>query len=233
MARYSSESLIAQQPEQLALQRVFIQNVYAWMTGGLLLTALAAWTTLVVPELFELTLSLRWVLAIVTIGLVAFLSFRVETLSPRTAIALFLLYAALTGMTLSILFYVYTADSIANTFVVTAATFAVTALYGYTTQRDLSGVGSFLFMGLIGLIIATIVNLFLQSSALSFAVSVVGVIVFVGLTAYDMQRIKELSINVITEGKKPTNYAIIAALALYLDFLNLFLYLLRFLGRRR
>ncbi|MCS7000845.1 MAG: Bax inhibitor-1/YccA family protein [Bacteroidota bacterium] len=219
--------------EQVALQRVFIQNVYAWMTGGLLVTTLAAWATIASPVLFELSMSLRWILFIAMLGMVFYLSARIEDIQPSTAKALFLLYSALTGVTLSVLFFAYTAESLATVFVVTCGTFAATAVYGYTTNRDLSSVGSFMFMGLIGLIIASVVNIFLQSSALTFATSVVGVIVFVGLTAYDMQRIKELYAHVADSSDAATKYAIIAALALYLDFINLFLNLLRLLGRRR
>lgn len=219
--------------EQLALQRLFIQNVYAWMTGGLLVTTLAAWATLSIPALAEFSISMRWILFIAMLGLVLYLSARIEQIEPSTAKALFILYSALTGMTLSVLFYAYTAESLATVFVVTCGTFAVTAIYGYTTKRDLSSVGSFMFMGLIGLIIASVVNIFLQSSALTFATSVIGVIVFVGLTAYDMQRIKELYAMAAANDPRATNYAIIAALALYLDFVNLFLNLLRLLGRRR
>lgn len=231
--RTEVSSFYATGDEQLALQRLFIQNVYAWMTGGLLVTTLAAWATVSTPTLFDFTISMRWVLFIGMLGLVMYLSARIERIEPSTAKALFLLYSALTGTTLSVLFYAYTAESLATVFVVTCGTFAATAVYGYTTKRDLSSVGSFMFMGLIGLIIASLVNMFFQSSALTFATSVIGVIVFVGLTAYDMQRIKELYALAAANDTRATNYAIIAALALYLDFINLFLNLLRLLGRRR
>lgn len=213
--------------------RLFVQNVYAWMAGGMLVTALAAWATLTIPLAFELSISLRWVLALVTIGLVFYLSARIESMRPSTAKALFLLYSVLMGKTLAVIFYAYTTESLASVFVVTCGMFAATAFYGYTTKRDLSSVGSFMFMGLIGLILASVVNIFLQSSALAFAASVVGVIVFVGLTAYDMQRLKDLYERAAENELRATNYAIIGALALYLDFINLFLYLLRLFGRRR
>ncbi|MCX7929331.1 MAG: Bax inhibitor-1/YccA family protein [Chlorobi bacterium] len=213
--------------------RLFVQNVYAWMAGGLLLTAFAAWATLTIPLAFELSMSLRWLLALVTIGLVFYLSARIESMRPSTAKALFLIYSVLMGKTLAVIFYAYTTESLASVFLVTCGMFGATALYGYTTKRDLSSIGSFMFMGLIGLILASLVNIFLQSSALAFATSVVGVIVFVGLTAYDMQRIKELYDSAAAHNERATNYAIIGALALYLDFINLFLNLLRLLGRRR
>jgi FtsH-binding integral membrane protein len=226
-------SFLAGYADERTEQRLFIQVVYAWMAGGLLATTLAAWMTLSIPVIFELSLSLRWLLAIATIGLVIYLSARIEQMSPSTAKVLFLLYSVLTGKTLAVLFYAYTTESLATVFLITCGTFGATALYGYTTKRDLSSVGSFMFMGLVGLILASVVNIFLQSSALTFAASVVGVIVFVGLTAYDMQRIKELYASAVADQARATNYAIIAALALYLDFINLFLNLLRLLGRRR
>ncbi|GIV53700.1 MAG: membrane protein [Candidatus Kapaibacterium sp.] len=226
-------SFFATYPDEIAQQRLFIQTVYAWMAGGLLATTLAAWTTLSIPAIFELSIQLRWVLAIAMIGLVIYLSARIESMRPSTAKVLFLLYSVLTGKTLAVLFYAYTTESLATVFLITCGTFGATALYGATTKRDLSSVGSFMFMGLIGLILASVVNIFLQSSALAFAASVVGVIVFVGLTAYDMQRIKELYATAAANEARATNYAIIGALALYLDFINLFLNLLRLLGRRR
>ncbi len=233
MRSESPISFLGTYPDQVAQQRLFVQTVYAWMTGGLLATTLAAWMTLSIPVIFELSIQLRWVLAIAMIGLVIYLSARIERMEPRTAKLLFLLYSVLTGKTLAVLFYAYTTESLATVFLITGGTFGATAFYGYTTKRDLSSVGSFMFMGLIGLILASVVNIFLQSSALAFAASVVGVIVFVGLTAYDMQRIKELYATAAANEERATNYAIIAALALYLDFVNLFLNLLRLLGRRR
>ena len=229
----TEHSILALQGDEIAEQRLFVQTVYAWMTGGLLVTTLSAWATLSIPVIFELSLSLRWVLAIAMIGLVIYLSARIEQMAPSTAKGLFLLYSVLTGSTLAVLFYAYTAESLATVFLITCGTFAATALYGYTTKRDLSSLGSFMFMGLIGIILASLVNLFIQSSALTFATSLIAVVVFVGLTAYDMQRIKGLYVLATQNEVRVTNYAIIGALALYLDFVNLFLNLLRLLGRRR
>lgn len=225
-------SLAYPQQQALELQRLFIQTVYAWMAGGLLVTALAAWITLAIPPLFELTLSLRWVLFVAMIVMVLVISGLAESLTPQLARVLFLSYAALTGVTLSVLFYAYTTESLATVFLITCGTFGATALYGHVTKRDLTSLGSFMFMGLLGLILASVVNLFLNSSALEFATSVVGVIVFVGLTAYDAQMLKNWAETAATTGRA-TNVAIVAALALYLDFINLFLKLLRLLGRRR
>jgi uncharacterized protein len=163
---------------------------------------------------------------------VFFMSFRINSLQPSTALILFLAYAALLGLMLSSVFLAYTGASITRTFFISAASFGALSLYGYTTQRDLSPVGSFLTMGLFGLILAMIVNIFLKSSGLDFAISVIGVLIFAGLTAWDTQRIKEMySAN--DDGTVASRKAIMGALTLYLDFINLFLFLLRFVGDRR
>jgi uncharacterized protein len=160
------------------------------------------------------------------------MSFRINSLQPSTALILFLAYAALLGLMLSSVFLAYTGASITRTFFISAASFGALSLYGYTTQRDLSPVGSFLTMGLFGLILAMIVNIFLKSSGLDFAISVIGVLIFAGLTAWDTQRIKEMySAN--DDGTVASRKAIMGALTLYLDFINLFLFLLRFVGDRR
>ncbi|HET9687278.1 MAG TPA: Bax inhibitor-1/YccA family protein, partial [Pseudolabrys sp.] len=166
------------------------------------------------------------------LGLVFFMSFRINSLQPSTALILFLAYAALLGLMLSSVFLAYTGASITRTFFISAASFGALSLYGYTTQRDLSPVGSFLTMGLFGLILAMIVNIFLKSSGLDFAISAIGVLIFAGLTAWDTQRIKEMySAN--DDGTVASRKAIMGALTLYLDFINLFLFLLRFVGDRR
>ncbi|HXA98100.1 MAG TPA: Bax inhibitor-1/YccA family protein, partial [Candidatus Dormibacteraeota bacterium] len=165
------------------------------------------------------------------IALVFFLSARVDKLAPGTASLLFIVYAALTGVTLSVLVLAYTGSSIATTFVVTAGMFGALALYGSTTKRSLAGMGQFLFMGLIGVVLASIVGIFWHSEALQFLISVVGVIVFTGLTAWDAQRLRRMALA-LPEGQVGS-YAIVGALTLYLDFINLFLFLLRFMGNRR
>ena len=174
---------------------------------------------------------LKWVVMFAPFAMVMFLSFRIHKMSASSAQMVFWAYSALMGVSLASIFAVYTATSITQVFFITAATFAGLSLYGYTTPKSLSGWGSFLFMGLIGIIIASIVNIFLASSALSFAISVIGVLVFAGLTAYDTQQIKEMYFegdSAETAGKK----AIMGALRLYLDFINLFLMLLQLLGNR-
>ncbi|CDZ27157.1 Bax inhibitor-1/YccA family protein [Neorhizobium galegae] len=174
---------------------------------------------------------LRWVVMLAPLAVVFFLSFRVHKMSVGAAQATFWGYAALMGLSLSSIFLIYTSQSIVQTFFITAASFGALSLYGYTTKRSLSGMGSFLIMGLFGLIIASIVNIFLASSALGFAISAIGVLIFAGLTAYDTQKIKEMYFDgddVAVAGRK----AIMGALTLYLDFINLFTFLLQFLGNR-
>jgi FtsH-binding integral membrane protein len=176
--------------------------------------------------------SLMIVLLIVQIGVVFFLSARINKMAPTTATILFLAYSALSGVTLTPIFYAYTASSIGTTFFVTAGTFATMALYGATTKRDLTGLGSMLMMALVGLVIASIVNIFLGSGLMSLVISAAGVLIFVGLTAYDVQSLTRMAQNVSTEDDTH-RFAIIGALKLYLDFINLFLFLLRFLGTGR
>jgi len=174
---------------------------------------------------------LKWVVMLAPLAPVLFLSFGIQRMSVFTAQLMFWVYAALVGVSISSIFLVYTDASIVQTFAVTAASFAALSLYGYTTKRDLSAMGSFLMMGLFGLIIATVVNLFLQSGALNFAISVIGVLIFAGLTAYDTQKIKEMYYE--SAGFEALNkMAIMGALNLYMDFINLFLFLLRFMGNR-
>jgi len=214
--------------------RQFMISVYNYMAAGLTLTAVVAYGAAETGLYTSLTTTplLFWGVALAPLVLVMLLSFRIEKMSLGTAQAAFWIYAGLVGLSLSGIFFVYTGMSIARTFFITAATFLAMSLYGYTTRTDLARTGSFLLMGLFGIIIASLVNLFLASSALQLAISVVGVIVFVGLTAYDTQRIREIylnSDNPATAGKK----AIMGALALYLDFLNLFILLMQLTGDRR
>tara|TARA_R110002124_G_scaffold81520_2_gene214889 strand:+ start:831 stop:1604 length:774 start_codon:yes stop_codon:yes gene_type:complete len=177
------------------------------------------------------TSPLRWVVMLAPLGLVFFLSFRVHTMSVSAAQITFWAYAALVGVSLSSIFVIYTPESITQVFFVTSASFLGLSLYGYTTKKDLSGWGSFLMMGLIGIIIAAVVNIFLQSSALQFAISVIGVLVFAGLTAYDTQQIKEMY-NLNDDGTVSGRKAIMGALRLYLDFINMFIMLLQLFGNR-
>ncbi|NVO00573.1 MAG: Bax inhibitor-1/YccA family protein [Geobacteraceae bacterium] len=213
-------------------QNTLVRQVYAWMGAGLAITAFMALFTLSNPPLLQAIYGNRLIffgLMIAQLALVFTLSGAVNRLSEFTATSIFIAYSALNGVTLSILALVYTSSSIASTFVTTAGMFGAMSLYGYMTKRDLTSWGSFLFMGLIGIVIASIVNIFVGSSSVSWVISGIGVIVFTGLTAYDTWKIKELAAQGIS-GRKP---AILGALTLYLDFINLFLMLLRFTGNRR
>lgn len=223
--------------EQAAIDeglRAYMLRVYNYMALGLGLTGLVAFAVVSSPALMQAIFGsgLMWVAILAPLALVFFLSFRVHAMSPTTAQAVFWLYAALNGVAFSTIFIAYTSTSIARVFFITAGVFAAMSIYGYTTKRDLTGWGSFLFMGLIGIIIASLVNLFLASSALHFAVSVIGVLVFTGLTAYDTQRIKEEYYEGDDSGTA-TKKAVMGALRLYLDFINLFLMLLRLFGAAR
>jgi uncharacterized protein len=212
----------------------FLRSVYGWMAVGLGITALMAFLVSSSPALINLFLGNRLVffaLVVGQLGLVFYLSARVAQLAPGTASGLFLLYSALTGITLSGIFLAYTGESISTTFVVTAAMFGSLALFGTMTSRSLAGVGQFMMMGLIGLILASIVGIFWHNDALQFLISVVGVIVFTGLTAWDAQRLKQMG-AALPEGQVGS-YAVVGALSLYLNFINLFLMLLRFTGSRR
>lgn len=213
---------------------VVMKSVYLKMTFGVLLTAVTAFfTVMFLPNFAYVLASNSWVywgLAIAEIGVVLYLSARINTMSQTTATLLFYLYALLNGVTLSLIFYVYSLGSIATTFFVTAGTFGAMSVYGYFTKTDLSKFGSILVMALFGLIICILVNLFLQSSTFDFIISGVGVLIFTGLTAWDTQKIKRLA--ELNPGASDGRLATIGALMLYLDFINLFLYLLRFLGSR-
>ena len=213
-------------------QNALIRQVYAWMGAGLAITAFMALITLSSPDILTAITGNRLLfygLVIGELALVFTLSGAINRLSATTATLLFVAYSALNGVTLSIVALVYTANSIASTFVITGGMFGAMSIYGYMTKRDMTSWGSFLFMGLIGVVIASVVNIFVGSSAVSWIISGIGVLVFTGLTAYDTWKIKAMAAQG-TEGRKP---AILGALTLYLDFINLFLMLLRFTGNRR
>jgi FtsH-binding integral membrane protein len=213
--------------------RAHMQRVYGYMAGGLALTGIVAYAA-AASGFYQAVAAtpLIWIVMLAPLGFVLVLSFGIQRMSAGMAMVLFWIYAAVMGLSLGGIFLVYTGTSIAHVFFITAATYGAMSLYGYTTRSDLSGFGSFLLMGLIGIVIASIVNIFIESSALQFAISIIGVIVFVGLTAYDTQRIKEMYLESDTDeiaGKK----AVLGALALYLDFINLFMLLLQLFGQRR
>ncbi len=227
--------------------RTYMLTVYNYMASALTLTGLMAYITSNVPALYSLLYTfertadgavyltgqtgLGLIIMFAPLGLVFFLSFRINHMKASTAQMVFWIYAGLVGMALSSILFVYTGTSIAKTFFVTAAAFGSLSLYGYTTKRSLSGMGSFLMMGLFGLIIASIVNIFMQSSMMEFIISLAGVLIFAGLTAYDTQKIKLMYME--SDGRETASKkAIMGALSLYLDFINMFLFLLRFMGNR-
>jgi FtsH-binding integral membrane protein len=227
--------------------RAHMIRVYNYMAGGVALTGLVAWFTYqasVVTNasgaIVQLTpfgqalfgSPLMWVLVLLPLGLVFFMSFRINHMQASTAKLLFFVYAGLLGVSLATIFMVYTQASITRVFFISAAAFGALSLYGYTTQRSLDAMGSFLIMGLFGLIIASLVNIFLKSSGLDWALSVIGVLIFAGLTAWDTQKIKEMY-DVQDDGTIAGRKAIMGALSLYLDFINMFMMLLRLFGDRR
>ncbi len=226
--------------------RSYMLSVYNYMAGGLAITGVVAYLAFqfAVTQAPDGSLALtsagaalyasplKWVVMLAPLGLVFYLSAKISTMSVSAAQISFWLFAGLMGLSLSSIFLIYTGASITQTFFVTAIAFSGLSLYGYTTKRDLTAMGSFLIMGVIGLLVAMVVNIFLQSSALQFAVSALGVLIFAGLTAYDTQKIKEMYYvgdAAATAAKK----AIMGALALYLDFINMFMFLLQFMGNRR
>lgn len=217
------------------LQRTLMQRVFLWMSIGLGITGLAAYAAFTNGLAYTIASSsgLFYGLIIAELLLVMGLSSMIRRMSFMLATVLFGLYAALNGLTMSYIFLVYTEGSIASTFFISAGMFAAMSAFGYLTKRDLTSWGNLLFMALIGLIIAGVVNMFLGSSTLSLITSAIGVLVFVGLTAYDVQKIKMLFADVYQDDEEIKKVSVLGALSLYLDFINLFLYLLRFLGNRR
>ena len=222
--------------------RQYFLKIYSLMSGALVITAISAFAVLAIPTLTEMMYQITpqgqivgitgigWLISFAPLGIALFFGFAMNKIETQTAQILFWLYAVLMGMSLSSLGLMYTGASLVKTFFVCAATFGGMSIYGYTTQKDLTSMGSFLYMGLLGLIIASLVNLLMQSPAVEFALSFIGVVIFTGLIAYDTQKLKSLYFSGADSGSK---VGIIAALTLYLDFINLFIYLLRFMGQRR
>jgi uncharacterized protein len=225
--------------------RAYMIRVYNYMAMGVALTGVVSWLTfnaavtesagrLILTPFGQIIFSgpVVLVLFLGTLGLVFLISWRINSLAPSTAFTLFMVYAAVLGLMLSSVFLTYTGTSITRVFFISAASFGALSLYGYTTKRDLSPIGSFLMMGLIGLIIAVLVNMFLKSTGLDFVISAAGVLIFAGLTAWDTQRIKQMY-DPMEDGTVVGRKAVMGALSLYLNFINLFLFMLRFLGDRR
>jgi FtsH-binding integral membrane protein len=231
------ESISAKQTQVQTRVNDFIRSVYNWMAIGLALTGFVAFYVASNPTLLNLIFRnqiLFFGLIIAELGLVFWISARIQRMQASTATALFVLYSVLNGLTLSFIFILYTRASIASTFFVCAATFVACSIYGWTTKRDLTSLGGFLMMGLIGIIIASLVNIFIRNSAMHMIISYIGVLVFVGLTAYDTQSLKAMAVSQPADvgASAIRKGAILGALKLYLDFINLFLMLLRILGNR-
>lgn len=212
-----------------------MKKVYIWMTLALAITGMTSWLVASSPAILAAVFSNKiifWGMIIAEFGLVIWLTAGIRKMSLTTATMLFILYSVVNGVTMASIFILYTMESIATTFFITAGTFGAMSLVGYKTTKDLSGLGRYLIMALIGLIIATVVNIFVGSTLMATIISYVGVLVFVGLTAYDTQKIKEMFINADEYDPDVQKYAVLGSLTLYLDFVNLFLYLLRIFGRR-
>lgn len=219
--------------QTLERERAFFRSVYAWMFGGLALTALASLWVAKSPAMQQLVVLnpiVMILLMVAELGLVFYASARLHKMSPRTAASVFLVYSLLTGLTLSVILFVYKAPSIVQAFVTASAMFAAMSIFGRITKRDLSGWGSFLIMGVVGLIVASVINLFMRSSALDMAIASIGVFLFAGLTAYKTQSLKQFA---HASGPQGETLAIYGALSLYITFINLFLSLLRLFGSRR
>jgi FtsH-binding integral membrane protein len=215
---------------------ILMRKVYVWMTLALVITGITAWGVASSPALLTSIYSSKWIiwaLFIGELGLVFAISGAINRLSLTTATLLFIVYSVLNGVIFSSIFVIYTMTSIAKVFFISAGTFAAMAIVGYTTKKDLSGMGRIVFMGLIGLIIATVVNIFVKSSGLDLLLSYLGVAIFVGLTAWDSQKIKRMLAMAPDAGEGAQKLALLGALSLYLDFINLFLYLLRIFGDNR
>jgi len=225
----------SREAEVAAVFPALMRKVYVWMTLALVITGLTAYvvaTNETILSLIYANQAVFWVLVIAELAIVIGVTAAINKLSLPVATLLFILYSVINGALLSSIFLIYTTGSIALTFFITAGTFGAMSIYGYTTKSDLTKWGKLLMMALIGLIIATVVNLFMKSSGLDMIISYVGVLIFVGLTAYDTQKIKEMCVNAPDMGETMQKYALLGALSLYLDFINLFIYLLRILGRR-
>jgi FtsH-binding integral membrane protein len=233
---YESETSAVSAAQVKALEQAFVTKVFIWMTWGLLITGVVAAVVANYKPLNEAifgNMGVFWGLAIGELALVWVISAGINRLSAATASGLFIVYSALNGLTLSWIFLVYTQASITSTFFVTAGMFGTMAIFGYVTKKDLSSLGGFLLMALVGLIIASVVNLFLGNAKLYWLITYAGIFIFVGLTAYDMQKIRGMSRFAMEGAEVAQKAAIMGALALYLDFINLFILLLRLMGRRK
>lgn len=225
--------------QSIPMAKTFLSGVFMWMFLALAITAATSWLFATTPELIGLLITetgmsfLGWVVMLAPLGLVILLSAGVNRMAASTMVLVFVVFSILMGASLSFIFLVYELGSIAKTFVITAGMFGTMSVVGYTTKTDLTKFGSLMFMGLIGIIIASVVNIFMQSSAMDYVISFIGVLVFTGLTAYDVQKLKRMGSQVTENSESVRKMTIMGALTLYLDFINLFLFLLRFFGNRK
>ncbi len=230
-----------QQQGTIAVSRTFLSGVFMWMGIALAITALTSWLfagdqqlmgALYNSETGGMTI-LGWIVMLAPFGLVLWMSAGFNRMSASTMLLVFVTYSILMGMSLSFIFYVYTLGSIAKTFLITTGMFGFMAILGYTTKTDLTKFGSIMLMGLVGIIIASVVNMFMRSPQMDYIISFIGVLIFTGLTAYDVQKLKRIGQNASDDGEAMRKMTIFGALTLYLDFINLFLFLLRFFGNRK
>ena len=225
----------------VSVSKTFLSGVFMWMTMALSITALVSWTFASNPSLMSILINsetgsmsaIGWVVMFAPLGLVLLMVMRFQKMSASSMLLVFIVYSILMGMSLSFIFLVYSLPSIAKTFVITAGMFGFMAIVGYTTKTDLTKFGKIMMMGLVGIIIASVVNFFTQSARMDYVISFIGVMVFTGLTAYDVQKLKRLGAGIGTESEMARKATIFGALTLYLDFINLFLFLLRFFGDRK
>jgi hypothetical protein len=227
--------------ESIPVAKTFLSGVFMWMGLALSITALVSWLFASNASLMNILFDpntgsmnmVGWIVLLAPLGLVLWMSFGFQKLSASTLVLIFIAYSILMGMSLSFIFLIYTLPSIAKTFVITAAMFGFMGILGYTTKTDLTKFGSIMMMGLVGLIIASVVNMFMQSATMEYVISFIGVLVFTGLTAYDVQKLKRIGNSISIDSEAARKLTIMGALTLYLDFINLFLFLLRFLGSRK
>lgn len=241
MNNFSNNRIDITQEQSIPVAKTFISGVFLWMTIALAITALVSWIFANNASLLSLLINtetggmtiLGWIVMLAPLGLVFFMGMGFQRLSASTMILVFILYSVLMGMSLSFIFLMYSLPSIAKTFVITSGMFGVMAFTGYTTKTDLTKFGRIMYMGLIGIIIASIINFFTKSPAVEYVISYIGVIIFTGLTAYDVQKLKRIGANIDQDSELGRKATIFGALTLYLDFINLFLFLLRIFGGRR
>jgi len=234
-------NIAGQQEQTLPVAKTFLSGVFMWMFLALGITAATSYVFATTPSLIGMLINPEtgsmsitgWVVMLAPLGLVLWMSMGFQKMSASTMVLVFVLYSLLMGASLSFIFLMYTGASIAKTFLITASMFGVMAVVGYTTKTDLSKFGSILMMGLIGIIIASVVNMFMRSGTMDYIISFLGVLIFTGLTAYDVQKLKRIGAQMGSEGEMTRKFTIMGALTLYLDFINLFLFLLRFFGNRR